>query len=83
MPTKSQLFIDPRLHYIGTSKLRQMKGDFLRCIGEDLYVVQDGDEQLAVILSYAQYLEIQAQLEQSDANRSLVIKNPKKNSLPR
>jgi hypothetical protein len=61
MMSQSSVFpnIDPRIKAVGVSKLRDMNAGFLRKLNEDLYIVQEGDEPLAVIISYGQYLVCQ------------------------
>jgi hypothetical protein len=41
--------IDPRVHAVGTAKLREFDAVFLRSLGEKLYIIQAGDEPLAVV----------------------------------
>lgn len=51
--------VDPRVHAVGVSKLRQMTATFLRKLGEDIYILQDNDVPLAVMVSYGEYLALQ------------------------
>ena len=57
------MFIDERVKHVGVSKLRQLNSDTLRKMNGNLFVLQDGDEPLAVLLSYESYLKIQASAE--------------------
>ena len=62
--------IDPRIHAVGTSAIRKFDAAFLRKIGDDVYLIQEGDKPLAVLLGYDAYL-IAQQLakEESGAQR--------------
>lgn len=51
--------IDPRIKYVGGSKLRQMNATRLRELGDTIYVIQDNGKPLAVIVSYALFLRMQ------------------------
>lgn len=52
--------IDERVKHVGVSKLRRWNADILRDLGDEIYVLQDGDEPIAVLLSYELYMKIQA-----------------------
>ena len=51
--------VDERIHAVGVAKLRQMNTDTLRNLGDHLYIVRDGEEPLAVVVGYKEYLELQ------------------------
>ena len=50
--------IDSRIKAVGVSKLRDMNSTFLRGLGEDVYIIQDSDEPVAVLISYHSAVEI-------------------------
>ena len=50
--------IDPKVQYVGVSKLRQLNATNLHRLDKTL-VIQDDDKPLAVVLSYEQFLEMQ------------------------
>lgn len=54
------VLIDDRVKHIGISKIRQMNTDFLREFArtDNLIVLRESDEPLAVLVPYAQYLEL-------------------------
>jgi PHD/YefM family antitoxin component YafN of YafNO toxin-antitoxin module len=54
--------IDPRVRYVGISKLRGLNADKLR-EATDTFVVQDNDKPLAVLLTYDKFLAMQGELE--------------------
>jgi hypothetical protein len=58
-------FIDKRVKHVGVSKLREMTCGFLRQMSQErlVYVLQDNDEPLAVILSYEMFMQIQGTIE--------------------
>lgn len=51
--------VDPRIHAIGVSKLRVMTAAALRKISGELYILQERDEPVAVLLNYQDYLALQ------------------------
>lgn len=51
-------YIDPRVKYEGVSRIRLLNAQRLREL-EDVIVVQDNGQPLAVIVPYDLYLEIQ------------------------
>jgi hypothetical protein len=51
--------IDPRVKYVGVSKLRQLNADALRKLGDTVFVLQDSDGPIAVLLSYKMFMQIQ------------------------
>jgi hypothetical protein len=55
-------FIDPRVEYVGASKLRTLNTGNLGKLKKTL-VIQDNDTPLAVLLGYEQYLIIQNKLQ--------------------
>ena len=50
--------IDPRVQYVGVSRLRALNTSQLRA-NKNVLVVQDGSETLAVLVSYEMFLQIQ------------------------
>ena len=48
--------IDPRIHAVGVSKLREMNANFLKKIGVEVYLIQERDEPIAVLVGYDSYL---------------------------
>lgn len=50
--------IDPKIKYVGTSKLREFNAVTLAAL-ENIFVVQDNDKPLVVLLPYEWYLELQ------------------------
>lgn len=58
--------IDPRVHCVGVSALRKMSAEMLANIDDDLYLLQDGEQPLAVIVSYASYMCMQQLLKEAD-----------------
>jgi len=55
--------IDPDVKFVGVSKLRDLNATKLRDNAQTMYVFQDNDQPLAVLLSYDRYLTMQNQLE--------------------
>ena len=59
-----KILIDPRIKYIGISKLRR----FLEIVGEnfsksdELFVIKRGEENIAVLVPYEMYMEIQSKI---------------------
>jgi hypothetical protein len=53
--------IDPNVKYVGVSKLRELNATKLKET-EDTLVFQDNDQPLAVLLTYAKFMEMQQQL---------------------
>ncbi len=51
--------IDPRVHYVGMTALRTLSFD--RLPEDEIYVLQQRDQPVAVLVPYAMYLEIQQQ----------------------
>lgn len=61
--------IDPRVKAVGVSKLREMNAAFLRDLGDAAYLIHDGYDPVAVLVSYEAYVQAVKQLkESSDAN---------------
>lgn len=54
--------IDPTVRYVRVSKLRELKAEKLRALGQTL-VVQDDERPLAVVISFAQFLKMQQERE--------------------
>ena len=44
-------YIDPRVHCVGVSSLRAMTAGKLASMKDDIYLLQQGDKPLAVIVS--------------------------------
>lgn len=57
------MFIDERVKHVGLTKLRHLNADTLRELDDSLLVLQDGDEPVAVLLSYKLYMRIQDRLK--------------------
>ena len=57
------VFIDKRIRHVGTSHLRHFNADTLRELDDTVFVIQDGDEPVSVLLSYKLFLHIQDTLE--------------------
>lgn len=57
-------FVDPNVEYVGVTRLRTFNATNLRQI-KKMLVIQDNDRPLAVMMSYAQYLSIQAKLQEA------------------
>lgn len=55
-------YIDPKVQYVGVSKLRTLNATTLNELDKTL-VIQDNDKPLAVVLSYDQFLEMQKERE--------------------
>jgi len=53
--------IDPSIKHVGVSKLRELNVAKLRQ-SEETLVIQDNDQPLAVLLTYAKFLEMQQML---------------------
>jgi hypothetical protein len=53
------MFIDERVKHVGITKLRHLNADTLRELDDNLFVLQDGDEPVAVLLSYKLYMKMQ------------------------
>jgi len=53
--------IDPNVRFVGVSKLRELNAAKLK-ENEDTLVFQDNDQPLAVLLTYAKFMEIQQQV---------------------
>jgi len=51
--------VDPRIRAIGVSKLRKMNSKELRKLDDKLYILQDGEDRLAVLLSFEYYMKFQ------------------------
>lgn len=60
------MFIDDRVKYVGVSKLREINADWLRNIGDTLYVLQNGDEPISVLVGYEQFMRLQNEIEQAE-----------------
>jgi hypothetical protein len=54
-------YIDTKVKRVGVSQLRQMNASKLGKLNGDLLVVADGDQPLAVVLSYEEYLKYQTE----------------------
>lgn len=61
MGTTMPVTIDPNVKYVGVSKLRELNAAKLKQT-EDTLVFQDNDQPLAVLLTYAKFMEIQQQI---------------------
>jgi hypothetical protein len=57
-------FVDPRIEYVGASKLRSLNTSNLGKLKKTL-VIQDNDTPLAVLLNYEQYLNMQGKLKEA------------------
>ena len=65
MPEKNDIpIIDPRIEYVGATKLRSLNTTNLSKLKKTL-VIQDNDTPLAVLLNYEQYLTIQRKLQEA------------------
>jgi len=53
--------IDPNVKYVGVSKLRELNAAKLKET-EDTLVFQDNDQPVAVLLTYAKFMEMQQQV---------------------
>jgi hypothetical protein len=62
------MFIDERVKHVGLTKLRHLNADTLRELDDSLLVLQDGDEPVAVLLSYKLYMRIQDELKREPAD---------------
>lgn len=74
-PTNDIPIIDPRIEYVGATKLRSLNTTNLGKLKKTL-VIQDNDTPLAVLLNYEQYLIIQNKLK-SLLKTIETLKNPK------
>jgi hypothetical protein len=54
-------YIDPKVQYVGISRLRSLNSSQLRDIDKTL-VIQENDQPLAVLLKYEEFLIMQKQL---------------------
>lgn len=64
-PQEGQLpSIDPRVHHVGVSNLRLFTTERLRTM-TDVFVFQDGDEPLSVLMPYRTFQALQAELSGS------------------
>lgn len=54
----SIVFLDPDVKHVGAFKLRELNADKLRAMGDEVFVLQDGDEPLAVLFSWERYQSI-------------------------
>lgn len=54
--------IDPRIEHVGLTRVRAMNGAALRS-QKNILVIQDGNEPLAVMVPYAEYMRIQGILD--------------------
>jgi len=54
-------YIDPKVQYVGISRLRSLNSTQLRDIDKTL-VIQENDQPLAVLLKYEEFLIMQKQL---------------------
>jgi hypothetical protein len=55
-------YIDPKVQYVGVSKLRTLNATNLNELDKTL-VIQDNDRPLAVVLSYEQFMAMQRERE--------------------
>jgi hypothetical protein len=55
------VMIDPSVKYVGVSKLRELNAAKLK-ESEDTLVFQENDQPLAVLLTYAKFMEMQQQV---------------------
>jgi PHD/YefM family antitoxin component YafN of YafNO toxin-antitoxin module len=62
MATSAMPRLDPDVKHVGVSKLRDLNATKLKDDQGTIYVLQDNDQPLAVLLSYERYLIIQEQL---------------------
>jgi len=51
--------IDRRVKRVGVSKLRHLSSEELRKLGDEILILQMGDQPLAVLVGYEQYLRLQ------------------------
>lgn len=63
--------IDPRVHYVGMTALRTLSFD--RLPQDELYVLQDRGQPVAVLVPYALFMDIQNALTASNATMQDVI----------
>jgi hypothetical protein len=71
--------IDPNVKHVGVSKLRELNATKLRDLDKTL-VIQDDDTPLAVVLSYEQYLDMQAERENIIATLEALFEKDGKSS---
>lgn len=65
-------FVDPRVHYVGVSYLRKFDARELSAI-EDVFVIQHKDLPLAVLVPYADYLQMQSFANKASLDDALKI----------
>lgn len=58
-------FIDPNVHYYGVSELRKFNAERLRQLSGAV-VLTDNGEPLAVVISFATYMEIQQRVNATE-----------------
>lgn len=59
--------IDPRVHYVGMTALRTLKLD--QVPSDEIYVLQDHGNPVAVLVPYPLYLKMQQQMPVSPGNK--------------
>jgi hypothetical protein len=59
----SKILIDERVKHVGLTMLRKLNACGLRKLGDNLFVLQDADEPLAVLVSYEMFMRMQAERE--------------------
>ncbi len=55
-------YLDPKVQFVGVSKLRSLNATNLRALDKTL-VIQDGETPLAVLMSYELFLKMQQQMQ--------------------
>jgi hypothetical protein len=61
------VYVDERVRYVGVSKLRKFNATSLRGLRDELFVIQDSDEPIAVLLSYGLYMQTQKLIGEREA----------------
>lgn len=72
--------IDPRIEYVGASRLRTLNTSNLGKLEKTL-VIQDNDTPLAVLLNYDQYMMLQNKLQQALDRIEVLSSNEAANAL--
>lgn len=57
--------IDQRVHHVGVSKMRHMDAGWMRSMAADeVYVLREGNEPLAVLMTYDLFVQMSAAVQQ-------------------
>lgn len=78
--SKTVPYIDPNVKHVGVSKLRTLNATALRHF-ENALVIQDNDTPLAVLLTYDQFLAMQAQLQSVLETIEVVVNEDERTAL--